>query len=506
LVDDEETLRWALQEALTDEGYDVDDTNDSIEALKMARQANYDLIMSDLSMPTMNGLQLISEIRKEHPEIKAIIITGYGTTEAVIEAMRQGISDFVMKPFKIDQIKNVIYKVVNQPGNSAERFRIPELYCEEREEDYVPTYKQTKEYAVAEDKTETTHNAFYDITETQNWEFFLFGGFSREFNTRHLDVIVKTAFRYNAKPGQSASFLIKGINRYLCENIAKRFPVALFCAAINKQKKNLYYSSYGQEISSFIWTPEEKITWLTSNHSYANMFSGMRVKESEVSVGTGSKIILIYNDALGEKLSRGILSTERIKEVISGITAKNAGTEEEIANSIKQGIAAFEELSFEERNSTVMVSGLWNNDHLVWTEEIAIALPIDNYASILQTFWEKLSNVVQDDCKRHDIITSVNEAVLNALAFAYKDNDNGEIVLKFLKSGEEFIAEVHDQGCGFDVQNCSFPDTTLYKGITKRKGRGIFIMKQLMDRVMIQSYKGIGTSVFMAKRVNGNGN
>jgi len=238
LVDDEETLRWALQEALTDEGYDVDDTNDSIEALKMARQANYDLIMSDLSMPTMNGLQLISEIRKEHPEIKAIIITGYGTTEAVIEAMRQGISDFVMKPFKIDQIKNVIYKVVNQPGNSAERFRIPELYCEEREEDYVPTYKQTKEYAVAEDKTETTHNAFYDITETQNWEFFLFGGFSREFNTRHLDVIVKTAFRYNAKPGQSASFLIKGINRYLCENIAKRFPVALFCAAINKQKKN----------------------------------------------------------------------------------------------------------------------------------------------------------------------------------------------------------------------------------------------------------------------------
>ena len=78
LVDDEETLRWALHEALTEEGYDVENTNDGVKALEFARKANYDLVISDLRMPTMGGLQLVSEIKKIRPNAKSIIITAYG--------------------------------------------------------------------------------------------------------------------------------------------------------------------------------------------------------------------------------------------------------------------------------------------------------------------------------------------------------------------------------------------------------------------------------------------
>ena len=101
LVDDEETLRWALHEALSEEGFDIENTNDSVKALEFTRKTKYDLVISDLKMPIMGGLQLISEIKKQNPDTKAIIITAYGSIEAVIEAMHLGVLDFITKPFKI---------------------------------------------------------------------------------------------------------------------------------------------------------------------------------------------------------------------------------------------------------------------------------------------------------------------------------------------------------------------------------------------------------------------
>ena len=72
------------------------------------------------------------------------------------------------------------------------------------------------------------------------------------------------------------------------------------------------------------------------------------------------------------------------------------------------------------------------------------------------------------------------------------ENKKGEVFLKFSKLGDELIVEVSDRGCGFDIQNYVEPDVGLYRDLTKKSGRGIFIMKQLMDRVMIQSSKEMG--------------
>lgn len=119
LVDDEETLRWALQNTLLDDGYDVEETNDSIEALELAKKRKYDLVISDLTMPFMNGVQLIAEIKKANPSIRAIIMTGYGSTEAVIEAMHTGVSDFITKPFKLEHMKKVIRKVLSEGENTG---------------------------------------------------------------------------------------------------------------------------------------------------------------------------------------------------------------------------------------------------------------------------------------------------------------------------------------------------------------------------------------------------
>jgi len=132
---------------------------------------------------------------------------------------------------------------------------------------------------------------------------------------------------------------------------------------------------------------------------------------------------------------------------------------------------------------------------------MSIPIPISNYGEILEQFDRKLLPLVTDDCKRSEVVTSVNEAVLNAASFAYHKDEKGAIFLKFAMLGDEIVVEVSDHGCGFDMQTYTEPDVTLYKDLTKKTGRGLFIMKQLMDRVMIQSSRETGTAVHMAKRV-----
>lgn len=73
LVDDEKAVKWAVQEALKDFGYDVETANSGEEGLMKAREERFDLIVSDLRMPGISGLEMLKEIKKDQPELRAII-------------------------------------------------------------------------------------------------------------------------------------------------------------------------------------------------------------------------------------------------------------------------------------------------------------------------------------------------------------------------------------------------------------------------------------------------
>jgi len=504
LVDDEETLRWALKDTLLDDGYDVEDTNDSVEALKLAKKIKYDLVISDLTMPIMNGVQLIAEIKKVSPATKAVIMTGYGSTEAVIEAMHTGVSDFITKPFKLDHIKKVIRKVLNERNvsdinaDSEKKSGKEDVWlCEELQG------KQTESWYVAEDETETSKRVFYDIVETGERNVALFGSFPREAGGKNLDIVIKTIFRYEAKTCISSSLLVKKINNFLCENVKKRFPLMLFCVISDKNEQKFSYSVCGEDITCFITSQDNETICLQSYPPCLNMFPDMDVPEHTLSMREGNRFIVIDNGAVAKGFRKGIIQKDRLKDILEKDVA---GSCETVAKKMKHEIEGLYELAAYERNGAVMVLNLRNRGYPSWKEEMSISLPVNNYDEIVNLFEEKLSKTVKDECKRYEIITSVNEATLNALLFAYKGEEKGKVVLRFSRLGEDIIIEISDRGCGFDPRNCEEPDTTLYKGITKKDGRGIFIMKHLMDRVMIQSHTGGGTSVFLAKRVSFNGN
>lgn len=504
LVDDEETLRWALQNTLLDDGYDVEDTNDSVEALEMAKKRRYDLVISDLTMPAMNGVQLIAEIKKANPAIRAIIMTGYGSTEAVIEAMHTGVSDFITKPFKLEHMKKVIRKVLSENENTGTN-----AYSEKnhRNEEPLPCEVYTDKHKgasyIVQDETEKANRAFYDAVETDDRQLALFGTFSREAGVENLDTVIKTVFRYEAKTCRSPASLIKSMNTFLCEHTKNRFPLMLFCVIFEKQELKLSYSICGEGLTCFMFSQEKEMIQLQSYPLFLNMFPDISVPEQTLPMPADNRFIVIDSNAVATGIRKGIIQIERLRDIL---VREAAGDCEHVAKKMKEEIDGWHELAADARNRSVAAFTLENGRCMPWKEEISISLPIDNYDEVLQLFEEKLSGIVDDECKRYDIITSVNEAVLNALFFAYKDGEKGDIALKFSRLGEEIIIVVSDRGCGFDTQNYQEPDTTLYKGITRKDGRGIFIMKQLMDRVMIQSGRGMGTSVFLAKRVNFYGN
>src|SRR4030042_682676 len=104
LLDDEESLIKWLSYALEQKGYEVSATTEPGEALRWIRDTKYDCIISDVRMPGMSGFEFLKAIRKIYPDVPLIFITAYGSLESAISALRDRASDYILKPFSIDEM------------------------------------------------------------------------------------------------------------------------------------------------------------------------------------------------------------------------------------------------------------------------------------------------------------------------------------------------------------------------------------------------------------------
>jgi DNA-binding NtrC family response regulator len=98
---------------LEGEGYTVVSAEAGEEALQILQQSHIDLVVTDMRMPGMNGIELLKNIRQRHGDLGVIILTGYGQIESYIEAMNFGAIEYVSKPFKVDELKFIVNKVLH---------------------------------------------------------------------------------------------------------------------------------------------------------------------------------------------------------------------------------------------------------------------------------------------------------------------------------------------------------------------------------------------------------
>ncbi len=114
VVDDEPLTRRSLYEILKFEGYEVVTANDGLEALETIKKISPQIAIVDLKMPRLDGMGLLKEIKAHSLKTEIILITGYGSIETAVEAMRQGAFDYISKPIVDSEIKVVIQKILNQ--------------------------------------------------------------------------------------------------------------------------------------------------------------------------------------------------------------------------------------------------------------------------------------------------------------------------------------------------------------------------------------------------------
>ncbi|HVY46654.1 MAG TPA: HD domain-containing phosphohydrolase [Minicystis sp.] len=126
VVDDEKVIRDMLADFLGMEGYIVRTAEDGSAALGELSKGHYDLVISDLKMPKMGGIALLDEIGKKAPDALTVIMTGFGTVETAIDAMKRGAYDYVLKPFKLDEVVHVVQRGIEKQRMAAENLRLRE--------------------------------------------------------------------------------------------------------------------------------------------------------------------------------------------------------------------------------------------------------------------------------------------------------------------------------------------------------------------------------------------
>ena len=113
-VDDDSAIRSIVDKYLSREGYKVTLAESGVEALKLLKDKKFDIVFTDFKMPGLDGLELLARIKEYSPKIEVIIVTGHGTLETAVKAMKTGSYDYLQKPFKLDLLKIIIDRIIEE--------------------------------------------------------------------------------------------------------------------------------------------------------------------------------------------------------------------------------------------------------------------------------------------------------------------------------------------------------------------------------------------------------
>jgi len=123
IVDDEEKFSQPLAERLSLRDYDVTTSQSGEDAINQIKKFNYDVVVLDVLMPGMGGIETLREIKKIKPLTEIIMLTGHATVETAIEGMKLGATDFLMKPCETEDLVSKIQKAHDRKADQEERIR-----------------------------------------------------------------------------------------------------------------------------------------------------------------------------------------------------------------------------------------------------------------------------------------------------------------------------------------------------------------------------------------------
>jgi two-component system OmpR family response regulator len=120
-VDDDPDVCAVMRDTLERDGYDVTTLSDPTQAVATLKRGDYHLVLLDLMMPGVDGLTVLGELRKVDPDIAVVIFTGYPTVDSAVESIKLDVSDYIRKPFGVDELRRVVERVIAKRGLQRDR-------------------------------------------------------------------------------------------------------------------------------------------------------------------------------------------------------------------------------------------------------------------------------------------------------------------------------------------------------------------------------------------------
>jgi DNA-binding NtrC family response regulator len=150
-VDDEPDMLKLLERILTEKTpYTIEICNNSLEVPGILKEKNFDLIITDLKMPGMDGLDILRMVKEQGRQEEIIIITAFGSLETAVEALSQGVYDYITKPFKKEQIINTVGRVMRWQEARREMARLAEIFALEPYDKALDAFRQEYGLRLAE--------------------------------------------------------------------------------------------------------------------------------------------------------------------------------------------------------------------------------------------------------------------------------------------------------------------------------------------------------------------
>ena len=368
LVDDEETIRFVLRETLISEGYNVDIAEDAFQALEHFKLASYDLIITDIKMKGMNGIQLIREIKRSDLDLKIIIITAYGSLETVKEAAKLGVVEMISKPFKIQEIKDAIVRMLKENSISKDTERGRACLLRKSENGQLSKSDSLLEpdglsYYFDGPACQPKSTVVFDsYAISGNRSTLIFGNINGQsehhgewWENWQIGIMIKTLFR--SKTGRTPKNVIDSINKFLYRNIQPHISVSMLCVLIDKRKKVIQYVNNGDNLVCSMIAPDGEVEMMEGNLYPLGISSEIDIIEGTMPYSYKNRLMLSRSNSMSKIVEEGTVIKRKVENALQN--TKNSQKKKSEEDDINTSLLNDQDVSFDDE--TVLLISLENN-------------------------------------------------------------------------------------------------------------------------------------------------
>ena len=472
LIDDEEAIVRVLSISLKSDGYDVVGAYSGEEGLKVFQRESPDVVLVDIKMPGMDGLEVLKRVKNINPDTEVIIITGHGDMSSAIEALQLGASDFINKPVK-DEVLAIALKRAEERSLIRQKLR---EYTEDLENMVKIATEEVRRKSDFQDKLITSSNDGIVATDEKGDIVIFNPGAAKIFGYSRLEVVRKM-----------------NLSDLYPQEIAEEFRLGL------EQKKNVK----GQED----W---QEIMIQAKNSEYVpTRFSGTLLYEKDMVVGS----VGFFQDLSEMKrLERELIQSERlaaigqtvaglahyIKNILSGLKGGayvvNIGLDKNNTDKLKVGWRMVERsigrisqlaldlLSFSKAREPEY-RNCFPNDIAEDVFELMEMKASRNQIEMIRDFDWSIGEVSIDPDSVHRVLLNLVSNAIDACIFDSDMSKRWQILTKTALEGDNIIRfEVTDNGCGMseEVRKKLFTSFFSTKG-RKGTGLGLLVTRKLVE-------------------------